>query len=313
MRRMHHKNYPFKKTPEMKKLLSFVSAFVFVLAACDKQAGQTTDVPGAPPVQLVPHWLELPETSSFDGLDFFSHNAIRDGQSLRNWSFYWDYGNRLSAWVAYPLYKSIFTGASRSEAWGFDPLLPGSKQQNAVGEYKNTNDDIWYSRGQLLPSSDRAGQELNRTTFYCTNTVPRDHDLDVKIQEILESRIRSWANTSDTCYVVSGCTTKGARYYVTDRSGNKVTVPTAFFKAVLRYSRNTTVGTDGYCAIAFFVEHDPKQSYEYLNNVRNNCISVKSLEDKLGYQLFVNLEEVLGQEKATAVKAENPKDNSWWW
>ena len=42
-------------------------------------------------------------------------------------------------------------------------------------------------------------------------------------------------------------------------------------------------------------------------------MSVKSLEEKLGYQLFVNLDEVLGKEKAAAVKTENPKDNSWWW
>ena len=118
----------------MKKLLSFVSAFVFVLAACDKQAGQTPGIsPGSSPATWVPHWLELPETSQDDGLDFFSHNGVMSGRPVRNWSFYWDYDNRLSAWVAYLLYRSISEGASSSEVWGYDPFLPASRQQNVSG------------------------------------------------------------------------------------------------------------------------------------------------------------------------------------
>ena len=55
------------------------------------------------------------------------------GRPVRNWSFYWDYDNRLSAWVAYLLSRSISEGASSSEAWGFDPFLPASRQQNVSG------------------------------------------------------------------------------------------------------------------------------------------------------------------------------------
>ncbi len=294
----------------MKKLLTFVSAFVFVLAACDKQVEQTPGVSlGSTPATRVPHWLELPEISHDDGLDFFSHNGALNGKPVRNWSFYWDYDNRLSAWVAYLLYRSISAGASSSEAWGYDPHLPASRQQNVSGGYKDGNNG-WYVRGQLLPYADRADYELNKTTFYSTNIVPIDNDLNGRIRDNLERRIRSWANASDTCYVVSGCITQGARYYVFDRSNQKVTVPTAFFKAVLRYSRDTAVGTDGYCAIAFLVDHEPIPS---VLDCKNLSMSVKSLEDQLGYQLFVNLDEVLGKEKATAVKTENPRDNSWWW
>ena len=151
---------------------------------------------------------------------------------------------------------------------------------------------------------------MNKTTFYSTNIVPIEDVLNGSIRDNLDRRIRSWANASDTCYVVSGCITQGARYYVFDRSNQKVTVPTAFFKAVLRYSRDTAVGTDGYCAVAFLVDHERTT---IIRDCKDLSMSVKSLEDKLGYQLFVNLDEVLGKEKAAAVKTENPRDNSWWW
>lgn len=238
-----------------------------------------------------------------------------NGKKIRNWSFYWDYDNRVSQWVAYPLYKSIFAGASRTDEWGYDPLLlPGAKQQNVSGGYKEGNNG-WYARGQQIPSADRAGFELNSTTFYGTNIVPRNSDFEGGLWMDLEGKVRSWAGQSDTCYVVSGCITKDAKYYVCDRSSEKVTVPTAFFKAVLRYSQSTTIGTDGFCAIAFLFDHEEysESGKSHLHVSKDMSISVKDLEDELGYRLFVNLNNAIGEDKAAAVKTEDPQSNNWWW
>lgn len=267
-----------------------------------------------PLVTSAPGWLELPEVFKVDGFEFFCHDGTLNGKKIRNWSFYWDYDNRVSKWVAYPLYKSIFAGASRTDEWGYDPLLPGARQQNVSGGYKEGNNG-WYMRGQQLPSADRAGFELNSTTFFSTNIVPQNSDFSGGLWMDLEGKVRSWAGQSDTCYVVSGCITKGAQYYVIDRSSEKVTVPTAFFKAVLRYSQATTIGTDGFCSIAFLFDHEEysESGRSSLKVNKNMSISVKALEDALGYRLFVNLDNAIGEEKATAVKTENPQNNNWWW
>lgn len=267
-----------------------------------------------PLVTSAPGWLELPEVFKVDGFEFFCHDGTLNGKKIRNWSFYWDYDNRVSKWVAYPLYKSIFAGASRTDEWGYDPLLPGARQQNVSGGYKEGNNG-WYARGQQLPSADRAGFELNSTTFFSTNIVPKNSDFDGGLWKDLECEVRSWAGQSDTCYVVSGCITKDAKYYVRDRSGEKVTVPTAFFKAVLRYSQATTIGTDGFCAIAFLFDHEEysESGKSNLHVSKDMSISVKDLEDELGYRLFVNLDNAIGEDKAAAVKTEDPQSNNWWW
>lgn len=53
------------------------------------------------------------------------------------------------------------------------------------------------------------------------------------------------------------------------------------------------------------------KSYQPVN--KRMSMSVKALEDVLGYRLFPNLDNVIGKERAAAVNMENPQSNSWWW
>lgn len=285
------------------------------VAACLLSCTGWLDVPGAPAGQEVSGvetktgWLELPETSATDGLDFYSRKCTLDGKTVRNYSFYWDYTNRVSHWVAYPLYSAFMGNSGRSEAWGYDPLLPAAKQQNVSGGYRE-GDNGWYSRGHQLPSADRtANGDINATTFYGTNITPQTEDFNSGVWVTLESRVRDWAKSSDTLYVVTGCVTDGAKHYVLDRSDNRITVPTAYFKAVLRYSRNTTLGRSGYMSAAFWYDHENyPQTFS-----KKESLSVKALEAKLGYSLFVNLAAKLGAETARAIKEEEPTTVNWWW
>ena len=255
------------------------------------------------------HWLELPETSATDGLDFFYRSCSIDGKALRNYSYYWDYTHRVSHWVAYPLCSVYMGNSGRSEAWGYDPFLPAAKQSNVSGGFKE-GDNGWYTRGHQIPSADRtANDQLNATTFYSTNITPQDNDFNGGVWATLESRVRAWANSSDTLYVVTGCVTEGATHYVLDRSNNKVTVPAAYFKAVLRYSKNSTQGHNGFMAAAFWYNHDRyPQTFS-----KNESMSVAALEEKLGYKLFVNLDVKVGATAANAIKSEKPAAVSWWW
>lgn len=259
----------------------------------------------------IPQWLELPATDPADGLAFVSHDCTIGTGKMPNYSFYWDYTARVARWVAYPLSKTYLGNSGRSNAWGYDPLLPAARQQNVSGGYREGNNG-WYTRGQQLPAEDRtANEELNATTFYGTNMVPQLDYFDNGVWHTLEEKVRSWVPESDILYVVSGCVVDGAEYYVLDRSGNRVTVPTAFFKAVLRYKpNNSTDGYDGYMGAAFWFEHN---AYSSSSDIKGSSLSISDLEKKLGYELFVNLPTVVDNETAAKIKNENPATINWWW
>lgn len=257
-----------------------------------------------------PHWLELPATSADDGLSFFSHDCTIGGKNMRNYSYYWDFDARVSHWVAYPLCNVYMGSSGRSDAWGYDPLMPASMQQDVSGGYQGTGR---YDRGHQLPSADRtASYSLNATTFYGVNMTPQNNTLNTGIWATLEGKVRDWAKQSDTLYVVTGCVVEGSTSYALDRSGHHVTVPTAYFKALLRYQKNSTIGHAGYMAAGFWYDH-----YEYSQGGKSfgkgQSMSLDELEAKLGYKFFVNLQELVGAETVAAIKSEKPADVSWWW
>ena len=109
--------------------------------------------------------------------------------------------------------------------------------------------------------------------------------------------------------MVTGWVVDGAQYYAIDRSGNKITVPTAYFKAVLRYKKDSTVGQNGYMGAAFWYDHEKyPQTFS-----KQESMSIAELEKKLGYGLFVNLPELTDATVASNVKNEKPSTVNWWW
>ena len=255
-------------------------------------------------------WLELPATEAGDGLTFFVHDmdggkyqgAAKSG--LRNWSFYWDAAEHMSLWVAYPLNNSIKgSGTSRSNAWGFDPLLPADAQPNVMqGSYGGG-----WTRGHQLPSADRlATFKANASTFYGTNMTPQDYDFNCGIWAGLEGKVRSYASLSDTLYVVTGCQYKESSMFTGMSTGFRVKVPTHYFKAVL-FRGHSPYATDGFMAAGFLLPHDSAISgRSFLDYI----MSIDELEAKTGINFFPNLEEVVGQAKYQAIESQEP--SNWW-
>lgn len=259
-------------------------------------------------------WLELPSVPA--GTDFFAHSMTIGSVKTRNYSFIWDYDNLVAPWVAYPLCKwNMASNVKRTNAWALDPLLPESKQPVLYRGFSKGNNG-WYARGHQIPSADRlTSYESNAMTFYGTNMTPQIQEgFNGDIWATLEGMVRSWANKSDTLYVVTGCvidykdgeTVK----YALDNNGKKVTVPTAYYKAVLRYMKSSTVGYSGYSACAVWLDH---KVYSTKTIDSSYSMSVDDLEEKLGIDFFVNLPAKVGEDVAARIEAEDPKDVAWWW
>ncbi len=263
-------------------------------------------------------WMELPETKEDDGLEWGKVTMSYNGSTVRNYSYYYDYDNLVSHWVAYPLNSGLMGGSGmRSEAWGLDPNLPSSQQAVLTRGYNRG-----YDRGHQIPARDRsASYEANSKTYYGTNMTPQiGQKFNQYIWSTLEEKVRGWARSCDTLYVVTGCvvkensTTSGGEYavggYVYDNNGKRVAVPVAYYKAVLRYSKSSsTYGYSGYCGAAIYLEH---KEYDSDAIYQSDLISIDALEEKIGLDLFVNLPAAIGESQAAKVEAQDPSNVACW-
>lgn len=252
-------------------------------------------------------WMELPETSDHDGLYFYTHDMTLASKTVRNYSFYWDEKALVAHWVAYPLNKGLIGSGARSNDWGLDPLLPASKQPNVLSTFRGG-----WTRGHQIPSADRLNYAANVETFYGTNMTPQDYDFNGEIWARLESTVRGWSSRCDTLYVVTGCVVEGSTEKARDVDGKSITVPVAYYKAVLAYSKsNATNG--GYRGCAVYLEHDKALAGQTVNKNHSSVMSVRALEEKLGIDLFVNLPAAVGNDTAEKIETEKPAAVSWWW
>ena len=245
-------------------------------------------------------WLEMPAVKAEEGKAFFSHDMSYEGKEVRNYSFWHDLNNRVALWVAYPLYKGMTTGTSRTDKWAYDPIVPRRYQADATYSFSG------YDRGHQIPSADRlCNAAANEQTFYFTNITPQNKNFNQGIWETLEVQVRNQVSTCDTLYVVTGCVlsteSDPAITYVKDTQGKDVAVPKAYYKVVLRYKAGEANG--GYDAIGFWLEN---RSYGSETIKRSHACSVDDIETRTGIDFFVNLKDDYEKE------AESKYDASKW-
>lgn len=265
-------------------------------------AAPEPEEPDAPSNLEKAQWLELPAMTN-SSLGYYSHSFSMNGRTYRNYSFGWSQKDRVALWVAYPLCKLYTNGsAGRTNAWAMDPLL-GDNSAAPFGGYCGD-----YARGHQLPSADRqCCYDANAQTFYGTNMTPQLNAHNEGIWSSLENKVRNIANSSDTTYVVTGVVVSASGKKEKDSYGNSVTVPDAYFKVLLRYSKSSTLGQ--WNAAAFYLEH---RSYsESLG--KEHSMSVDELEKKTGFDFFVNLPAKVGADQAAKIEATDPANVALWW
>ena len=247
-------------------------------------------------------WMELPAMDN-PNLGYYTHNFKMGGNTYRNYSFGWSQKDRVALWVAYPLCKLYTNGsAGRTNAWALDPLLG----EDSAAPFSGYAGD--YARGHQLPSADRqCCYDANAQTFYGTNMTPQLNAHNEGIWSSLESKVRNIANGSDTTYVVTGVIVSASSKKETDSYGKSVTIPDAYFKVLLRYSKSSTLGQ--WNAAAFYLEHR-----KYSENLgKQHSMSVDELEEMTGIDFFVNLPAKVGESQTAKIEAAVPADVALWW
>ena len=92
-----------------------------------------------------------------------------------------------------------------------------------------------------------------------------------------------------------------------DSYGQSVTIPDAYFKAILKYSKSSTLGA--WNAAAFYLEHRA-----YSGSIsKEHSMSIDELEEMTGIDFFVNLPAKIGADQAAKLEAADPANSSVWW
>lgn len=253
-----------------------------------------------------PGWMELPAFSVSDGYRFVTHDMSIGGRGSRSYSLFWDDENLVAHWVAYPLNSWTIGSGSRTDEWAYDPAVPKQYQPRLNKGFSGGS----YDRGHQIPSADRLEYNANVQTFYFTNMTPQlGSRFNQSIWANLENKVRSIAKSADTLYVVTGCVVKGSTKKAYDNDGVAVTVPTAYFKALLRYQKSGgTTGVGGYSAAAYYLEH---KSYSQSNVDDSMLMSIDELEKVTGMDFFVNLPSKIGESNAAKVESDSPQSGIW--
>lgn len=248
------------------------------------------------------NWPEMPQVKENDGNLYVTHmTKDKNNKTLRNYSMCYDPDVKAALWIAYPLHDCYTRKAvDRTDAWGYDPLIPAQYQVNMEKGMSNG-----YDRGHQVASADRvASRDMNVQTFYYTNMTAQVGAMNQGIWNDLENKIRNEYICRDTLYVVTGCvmTTEYDTQvkWVNNRNGGQVAVPKAYFKVLLRTKSGNTgkaVDNSNATTIGLWVEN---RSYGDEPSRASIVKSVDEIERLTGFTFFPQISDEVKETKDLA-------------
>lgn len=229
-------------------------------------------------------------TSVIDKLELPAHSV--EDCIITHPGFTLAYNNEwhLPQWVAYELTKEETEGTvERDKHFRPDPNSP--LPQVTTDDYRNSG----FDRGHMAPAADmKWSKEAMYASFYMTNICPQNHNLNAGDWKELEELCRRWATEYGRIYIVCGPIVGSDAQLI---GTNQVTVPHAFYKAILAYN-NQTPQVIGFL-FANKAGNRPLQTY---------AMNIDDLEGVIGLDLFHLLPDTLENniEQSTQI-------NQWTW
>lgn len=187
-------------------------------------------------------------------------------------------------WVAWTITSAHASGSVQRTDFLDDEDMPSPK--GYLSDYYNSG----YDRGHMCPAGDNKWSEkAMEDCFLITNMCPQNNNLNRGVWNSIEQQCRSWAKKYGKVYVVCGPVYLNQQHRKIGK--NKVVVPEAFFKVVLRTGSNPQ-------AIGFIcrnVSQKGKKKTDFIN-------TVDDVERITGYDFFSKLPD--GIEKKVEAHAD---------
>lgn len=199
-----------------------------IITAHDPLTTDKNDVKGVPSTTMS---YEMPKMLGSVKSQIISHSGYTVSYNA-------DY--KIANWVAYELTATEAIGTvSRSNAWAPNPSVNGPQAEGF--DYNGSG----WDRGHLAPAGDmKWSSTAMDESFYYTNIVPQNKNLNGGDWRILEENCRELAKKYEKVYIASGGIVKEKAYGTIGK--NKVTVPDAFFKVLLTEVQGTYSGIGFY-------------------------------------------------------------------
>ena len=200
----------------------------------------------------------------------------------------------LANWVAWELTeeRSRANTISRYDWFDADPDVK-SGSTATYADYKGSG----YDRGHMCPAADnKMSKQAMVESFYMSNICPQTHALNHGDWEQLESLCRRWARLYGSIYIVCGPIINKEETYATI-GRRKITVPTRFFKVIMRTGQNARRTSSGSTAegIGFVFNND-----ETSLPLSRHAMSIDQVEELTGINFFSKLpKEVERRAEAT--------------
>ncbi len=228
------------------------------------------------------------ETNSYMDFNYFPTGAKGELVEHAYYDLMYSEKHEQPIWVAYELKKEHLSDNDfKRPYFEIDPLV--KTQAASWKNYKKSG----YDRGHYCPAGDRRfSKKAYDETFLTSNISPQLHDFNAGIWNKLEQKIRYWVRKDKQLFIVTGPIFKNAKKAI---GSENVTVPTHFFKAILKYGKGTPK------SIAFIMPHQ-----RGLKDLKKHIVSIDELEKVIGYDLFSFLNDDLEH------KLEKEK-NTWMW
>jgi DNA/RNA endonuclease G (NUC1) len=132
-------------------------------------------------------------------------------------------------WVAYELDNRQFGAEDRCNCFTADPSLPSDKQI-FTSDYTNGG----FDRGHMARSADRTAANVdNATTFYLSNIVPQQADLNQGVWAQFENALGDSAKAGRAVYIVTGPLYSASHPLVFLKNEGRIAVPDSTWKVAL--------------------------------------------------------------------------------
>lgn len=148
---------------------------------------------------------------------------------------------KLPNWVAWELTKTRTEGTyGRSDDFQPDPdVKKGSTAEDS--DYRGSG----YDRGHMCPAADnKYDRQAMTECFYFSNICPQLHNLNGGDWKELEEKCRKWARRYGSIYIACGPILEGSPKKTI--GSNRIPVPDAFYKVIMRQDDNGDAKAIGY-------------------------------------------------------------------
>lgn len=198
-----------------------------------------------------------------------SQTLFREGYTVS-----YNKDTRCPNWVAWHLTDARTKGPANRKDYDFHEDGDVSGPRACDDDYYNKG----YDRGHMCPAADNKYSELAmEQSFLFTNVCPQNSNLNRGDWNDLEQVCRTWATTYGDLYIVAGPIYTSSKPKTIGK--NKVAVPDAFFKVVLR------TGNDA-AAIGFICRNAKGN-----NPLSNYVVTVDAVEELTGIDFFPALSD----------------------